>query len=168
MRSTLWAAVCSGFLTSYALGGTVTFDPEVDSPLGGEDAVYNVFEYAQSFLDSLILPPAPPTPFGVYTTDLAFGGDNFFGGWTAPLLIGTLRIDSTRSWSGAYSFGVSTTEEIRLTEMCVSHLALGLHTEGLEGAGVVYFGVPEPATLIIVAIGGAFVTLPRRRHRPTA
>ena len=192
MRSTLRAVALAGLLTSYASGGTVTFDPERAWTVGGGEAVYDVivsdstlgtfdtvslllgshdglnmtFEYAQSFVASTSLPPAPPTPFGVYTTDLIVGGNNF-AGWQAPLLVGTLTIDTMGPWWGSYTFGVSTAEEIELTGTGLSGLAMGFDSEGVEGMGRLDANVPEPATLFILAIGGGLVTLSRRRHQAT-
>jgi hypothetical protein len=171
---------------STAFGGIVSFSPVSQSVLPGEDAVYDItisestlggfdtvslllgsddglamtVEYAQSFVDTTSLPPAAPTPFGVYASDLNFGGNNF-GGWQAPLLIGTLTIDTTGLAEGTYSFGVSAAEETNRIGSGLSSLALGFESEGVEGSGRLNV-VPEPATLAMLALGAAAAAFRRR------
>ena len=99
-------------------------------------------------------------PLFIYTNDLLFGGNNF-NLWTAPLLVGTLTIDTAGLAEGEYSFGVSSAQETNRLGFGLSALGLGINTEPLEGAGFLNV-VPEPMTLSLLGLG-ALALLRRRR-----
>ena len=182
MRKVAASLVCLAFASSAALGGIVTFDPEKATVQPSEAAVYDIivsssdlgefdtvamvlgtddplafsFDYAISFRYSHY----PPARFFIYTNDINFGGNNF-NLWTAPLLVGTLTIDTTGLAEGNYSFGVSSSEEANRVGVGLSALGAGFNTEPLEGVGLLNI-VPEPATLALLGVGS--VALLRRRR----
>lgn len=186
MRKVAVSIVCLAFMGSTVLAGTVSFDPSAVGVMPGEDAVYDVYvqtsdlgsfdtvsmllgshdglamtvEYDAAFEASCSLPPAAPTAFFVYTTDLNFGGNNF-GMWQAPLLVGTLTIDTTGLAEGSYQFGVSSAYETDTIGSGLSSLAAGFDAEPLEGMGTLRV-LPEPATLSMLAIGGLLAAFRRR------
>lgn len=146
---------------SAARGATVTFDPPTANVMQGQTAEFVVqiastnlagfesidlvfgfdqgglalsFEYDASLTTSL--PPATPSSPGIFASDLYIGGVNF-DGWTAPLTIGTLRVDTSTLTPGTYSglVAVRPDLEAQLDSAPYSQIGVGTgETETLSGA----------------------------------
>jgi hypothetical protein len=158
--------------------GTASIDMSVSvdsSSLADFDTVFMVvgsdradmplsFVYAPSFVSQTTLTPADPVSFGVYPNDVAFGGNDFAAPFfTAPLLVGTLTINTAALPEGTYEVFVSASRE---TEMIGSALSLvakgGVNTDELAGSGT-FTVVPEPATLLMLGLGGLTAACRRRK-----
>ncbi|MCO6437721.1 MAG: PEP-CTERM sorting domain-containing protein [Phycisphaerae bacterium] len=129
---------------------------------GSEEGLGLSFMHAQGILDTASLPPAAPADQGVYNalgggTDIQAGANNF-GGWASPLLIGTLTVDTSGLAEGSsHTVQVSPMRESDLFgDPSVFLSAIQNATGGQEPlAGSVTFRVvPEPATLLLLGIGG--------------
>lgn len=191
MRKVATSLAVLAFATS-SWAGTVDFLPGAANVLPGDTATFNVvvssselatfdtvflvigsdvprdldMTYAPSFVDLTTVDPGAPAPFGIYAPDrdVAFGGNRFATpAFQAPLLIGTLSIDTTGLLEGSsYDIWVSTSREENDLGFSLTALALGTGaSEGLEGAATLNI-VPEPATLMMLAMGGMAVAYRRR------
>lgn len=157
--------------TSITPGADYTFQVSVSSTVsssgfdtvsilfGSLDGLGMSFVYDPQFVAFTTEPPPTPAPFGVYprvragATDLWVEGRNDGPQWQAPLLVGTLTIDtSTLGPDVATLVQVNPTLEASVLGSVVSLIADGPMQEPL--AGVVHTGVPEPATLLLLGIGG--------------
>ncbi|MHC4697557.1 MAG: hypothetical protein ACYTFA_12530 [Planctomycetota bacterium] len=126
MRNAAAGLLLVTMAASGAPGGTVTFDPPTVTVMPGEAVGFRVviestglaefdaidllfgsdtpglnlsFVFDPSFVTSLD-PPAP-APFSVFASDLFAGGVNFEL-WQAPVVVGTLTIDTTGLAPGTY------------------------------------------------------------------
>jgi hypothetical protein len=133
----------------------VTFDSVF--MLAGSDRVLGFeFEYDSSFLSNTSIPPPPPAFYGVFTTDIGFGGDDFSPPFfSAPLLVGTLIIDTAAAGLGQHEVFVSTDHEMNFFGGA-SFLWLGSKMEFLEGRAT-FTVVPEPTSLVVLLLGAALL-----------
>ena len=113
-------------LASRSLAGGVAFDPPTLTVTPGEAAAFTVtiastdvasftaldmllssdtaglvwtFDYSPQFQTTF--PPSNPSPLEVFASDLKIGGFQI-DGWTSPLIVGTLTIDTSTLAHGAY------------------------------------------------------------------
>jgi hypothetical protein len=190
MRKVAAGLVCLAFASS-AFAGTVTFVSTTGGQVNeGDDAVFEVFvqssslasfdtvfmvvgsdeglplnfQFAQSFLNLTTLVPADPTSFGVYPSDSAFGGNRFANpAFTAPLLVGTLTVDTTGLGLGAVrDVFVSAERETEMIGSPLSLVASGAVQDPLSGTGQ-FTIVPEPATMMMLGLGGLAAAYRRRK-----
>ena len=152
--------------TSVIAGETVQFDLTINRDgnamfnlanivAGSNDLGIVSFDYAQSWLDAASFPPSAPVSTGfAWPSDLFFGG--FLAAGTPGALVGTLTVDTTGLALGEYTVAVDSNTDF------LSNIGLDNDTEGLAGSAIVTV-VPEPATLILLGIGG--VAAMRRRRR---
>lgn len=181
-------AVClfvSAFAASTAFGGTVAFDfVSGDADTGVYDvsidtADYQAFDAAglligavtpgltlgfaldPGFVAACTQPPADPAPYMVY--DQVGGSDMFAGGfngnndWAAPLLVGTLTVSGLAAAGPGWLVQVNSGYETATWGIYppLSSISSGGGVEGLEGS------IPEPATLMLLGLGG--LAMLRRR-----
>ena len=171
--------------TSPAFGGVVTFDPPsvvvtgeqvqfavgvaveslaafdaADLLVGSMHVQIVSFEYSQEWDDVNPFPLLTPGPQGIWPSDVSFGGF-LLSKIDSHANIGTLTIGTAGLAPGIYEFGVDSAFDGGF-----SKLTRGLEDEPLLGWATVYAGVPEPATLALLVLGG-LITL-RRRYRDQA
>ncbi len=170
------------FASSYALGGTVSFDPSKHSVEAGTQVDFELTISDSGSLDSfqtvaivvgsndgLVLTEfvwAEITPFPnivypvsaspKYMSGVVFGFGNFFTGYTAPLTIGTLSVDTNDLPIGTYEVVISSDNDGGQ-----SGLAEGTLTEPLFGIGTINI-IPEPATISLLGLAALCVTRWRR------
>ena len=120
-----------------------------------------VFNFAQAFVNSTTIPPALPfSPLwcGALScvNGVGFGGNRLPPaiGWTSPLLVGTLTVDTSGLLAGEeFKIGVDPEFEADLLGSAASLVASGANQEVLAGMATITV-VPEPATLLIfLALG---------------
>lgn len=142
----------------------------VSMTIGSLDGLGLSFAYDPAFLAQTTSPTTAPGPIGIYgavvpgATDVGF---NAFRGpgplWTAPILVGTLTVDTTSLNLGdSASVGIDTAFEVANLGSAVSLVANGPNQDPLSG-GVTITVVPEPATLGMLALGGVVAALRRRK-----
>jgi hypothetical protein len=177
MAAITLAAVCS----SSAFGGTIEFTPDtvkynagdvvtldlsigssllttfdsVDIIVGSDDLTITDFEFGAftRFFES----SAPDT--SVYPSGWKFG---FFGpaSFSEEFHLGTLTVVDPRLF-GTYTVLVDAARDGGRSTVAGSGF-----TDGLTGVATVYAGVPEPATLSLLAIGCLAVALRSGRCHP--
>lgn len=121
------------------------------------------FDFAQSFLDSTTLPPAPPATqswycdFGDCLPSVGFGGNRLAPiapvGWMSPLFIGTLTVatDQLLAHDQIRVF-VDSQQEIELFGAAFSVVQdANFNQEPLSGLATITV-VPEPATMGVLLI----------------
>jgi len=140
--------------------------------LYGEEGHHLTFEYAQSFVDSTTLPPAPPCEVCCLYTDcydspptVGFGGNNLDASpWTSPLLIGTLTVDTASAALGSQiEFGVDTQFEFDLLGAAASLVGFGASQDPLTGMATITV-VSEPGMFGLLLV----CTLAKLRRRGQA
>ncbi len=120
------------------------------------------FDYAASFLASTTGPPAPPAPVSLWASDLLVGGTRLVPpsdptAWRAPLLVGTLTIDTTGMPFGLFDVFVDGPRELQFLGK-LSAVSSGIGTpELLQGQARFFTGVPEPGMLAMMAAMGLVV-----------
>lgn len=119
--------------------------------------------YDPAFVARLSGAPTPPGAFGVFPADLNVGGSDFSAPlFAAPLVIGTLSIPTQGLAEGTYEVFVNSSVEEGLLGFALSVAAAGFTQEGLAGVGTVNI-VPEPATLVMLGMGGLAAAYRRRK-----
>lgn len=132
------------------------------------------FDFAQSFVDSTTLPPAPPADYSWYcdfgncAPVVGFGGNRLFPaaqiGWMSPLLIGTLTVATDQLLAH---------DEIRIfvdsqweTDYFGAALSIvqdsALNYELLSGFATITV-VPEPATMMLFLSLGVAIYVRERK-----
>lgn len=159
MRNAVHSAALVGICASVASGATVTFDPPSITVSQGDIATFRVtiqatdltefdtidlifgsdladlglsFEYdADLVMDFDALPGAPVL---VFPSDLFVGGFNALR-WRAPLLLGTLRVDTGALNPGTYDGIVAIRPQLEadLAGTTVSNVGLGGEVEAISG-----------------------------------
>jgi hypothetical protein len=153
------------FEVTVAGAGLATFDGVTLIMASRTPGLAMSFEYAESFAAAPTLQPVPrPQPFRVWPSDLFAGGNRLVpstdpAAWRAPLLVGTLTIDTTFWPEGIVDIFVDAAGERDLVGSPLSGVAAGVAFEPLYGSARVYYGMPEPATLVLLGLmGGAVFT----------
>jgi hypothetical protein len=158
--STITPGSMAQFQVSVESSSLSGFDT-VNMIIGSLDGLGLSFLLDPAFVASTTLPPAAPAEVGIYAAvvptarDIGFGGNRFASpAWAAPLLIGTLTVDTSALAPGASAFvGIDTQFETDLLGSPASLVASGASQDPLTG-GVEISIVPEPATMLLLGIGG--------------
>ena len=185
----VWVLPLLGGLARQAVGGIVTFSPNFQAPVPGEvvrmtltlvatgdvttisgaDVVIGshevpfTFAYSDEWLGVMGRLP-PPDPAGFYD-----GWDFFVGGSTptigvgSSIELGTVSIGTASLAEGVYTIEVNTDFD-GFSDIFRGILGQPFVSEPLQGQGVFYVGVPEPATVGLLAWGVAAIA--RRRVTP--
>ena len=133
------------------------------------DGVELDFDLAQSFINTTTVPPPEPGPQTVYCghhgcvpPHVGLGGNNFSAnGWTSPLLVGTLTVDTSELMTeDIIQIVVDPDTEPDYFGTSVSLIGSGVHQEVISGSTSIRV-VPEPAT-VSVLLAGLMVTIYRR------
>ena len=156
---------------------TLSIFDTVNGIVSGDLGVSLAFEYSDSFLESVtFIPPPPPCgiiscdPYWWWPTNLAhpvdFGGNRFVipgisDGWSSPLLVGTLYVDTSRLTPGdEKQVFIDPDLESSLVGASASLIALGINQEPIAGMATITV-VPEPATIGIL-LAGSLLMLRRK------
>lgn len=130
--------------------------------LGSHDLSIDSFEYATSWSDRSAFPLPAPAIVGAYPSDLFVGGF-FLDPFSGDTLVGTLTVDISMFNSGTYEIFVNNEFDDGISGIGMNLKSEPLQgSEGLFGVGTVSF-VPEPATLVLLGVGG-FVLCRRGRR----
>jgi len=136
---------------------------------GSLDGLEMRFVYDPQFVATTTEPPPTPAPLGVYplvragATDLRVEGRNDGPPWLAPLLVGTLTIDtSTLQGNFGTLVQVNPAMEVSVLGSAVSMVANGPWQDPLTGYVPSGADPAEPATILLLGIGG-LVAARRRR-----
>lgn len=148
--------VAAVFDVSVASSNIATFDTA--SLLFGSDTAGLQMSFSYSPTLNATLPPAAPAAFGVFASDLAVGANRLVPSsdptaWRAPLLIGTLTIQTTgMSQGSSFDVFVDASAEEGIIGSALSVVGSGFTSENLQGRATVNI-VPEPATLSLLGLG---------------
>ncbi len=132
------------------------------------------FDFAQSFVDSTTIPPAPPATyfwycdFGSCPPMVGFGGNRLAPvapvGWMSPLLIGTLTV-ATDQLLAQDQIRVLVDSQWETDNFGAAFSIVqdrALNQEPLSGLATITV-VPEPATMVLVLALGAAIYVRERK-----
>ncbi len=133
------------FVVTISMTDMAEFDA-IDALLSTDVAGLNLsFAYDASFAPSF--PVSSPTAFGVFAGDLLVGGFKA-DRWQAPVLLGTLSVDTSTLGPGTYTeiLGARPLREEAETLTALSKVTLGLASETLSGTADIVILDPNAAT----------------------